>query len=992
MGKNILTKKKVIEAALLIGFAAVVLLVGRMQNRGTQNQETEAAGTETGIETGIETESETEEELLEREMAEIADANTVTFRNPFLEKAVKNQLGEDTPLSREQIANLEELLVVVDDSIESNCIFYEEDLALFEQLTTLSIENTSGLINGKVKIIYGYRNLEVLPNLENLMIYDESFRHLSSISGLTNLTTLSLVACSVDRLDSIQSLTNLECLSLNGMYLYSLSPLLSLNKLTILDLSYSRFENYQSVIGQLDKLEYLGLERCYLKEIDFIGNLKNLKRLELANNKLTNIDVVSELPELSILQVKDNPLEGPLPIGEMENLVVFGCDAAQQPDISAAEQIPLLELDTEDYLEEYSMERKAAEQVYRPQDDLEENQKLKMEICCAGDFNQDGIMDWGMVVKIDSGVSDNAMESRLFYLYPGNGTSYDMPLKPLELDSSANCTGILMGDGKLLIQESKADTKTTDIYTYQKGKWTCIRQNELSGYENYYYDNYDYITRDYQKQKAVQYVIMTTSPGFCKVKVAEDKQDADNPRISDISVVEEVYAFHYTPDWAMRRVLLDCFPNGEAEKIYEDENEYTENLVLLDGIIRPTYEYLVHDGEEEYRIAFSSYNCESHICTICVSNENNTQTGYGTKIFYEYDLKYGKINTDSNTDSNADTQVRISNPNQSDVMEYQCVQRALAASDLSEKVLRTNGGRVAGVYTDSNGNTNILCLVIDWSGNQDSSYEGQRILYTYVREGTTFKPILQEIVLKGNRQENDREEVFIEDGTLYLKYHTSDGADEYYRNRIFQFSNQIWEAQEVQELHHYTGYISAGYELSSQYIWKRDSSQADLCFTDLGVKEWVLGDTDSSYLVMDDSVQLIDADAPYICNPYPELPDFGYADMYATYDTVKENTISPEEALDIVACRLFDWRDLKSCAYQTDVLKNWRTLLGIEIPDYYFEVETGEESALFKYCRESNEGYIFALVSGNQPAVYYEYNVEKDIVYKLSGEDGDADE
>lgn len=985
--RNDFLLKNIISVVLVAAMLAGVLLTCRVQLKKVPEEKTEPANE---IE---KPEEESDSEILNKEIEEIISANTVSFQNKILEDAVREQLGCDTPLSKAQVANIQELEIIVEESMSGDLVFCKEDLALLQNLKSLNIYNLrykeiQRCIGFGHPDISGYENLKLLPDLRNLFIYDTSFNQLPEIAEIKSLRKLTLQSCTGSDLSPLEQMTDLEWVELEDMHLSDISPLLSLEKLKLLSLSYSTFTD-DGVLEQLEDLEYLFLEGCDLTDISFVKNLKKLRRLELSSNELQNIDAVYELPRLNILRVMNNPLEDISKVGQMESLTVFWCDSNKIRDINAVDDIPVLEIYAEDFSTCCREEIKEAREVYDPEDNWDEEHRCKIETGCTGDFNGDGIEDLCMVVADYTGYSERQLWGRWLYIYPGSGKSYRSPLTPLKLDGEGEVPydAVVMENGKVLLQKNGGDTRITYEYRYRNGKWKCILKNELTGYGNYFYGDYDYITRNYMEKTVQQYAILWEDPGYAAIKLAEVHGNVDQARLEDISVVKEEYDVRYSADWAMEKVLGEYFPDAEAEKIYYDKNECIENLKCLYGIARPDYEYLVHEDEGNYRIVFDSYDMGTNICKIAVYSDSNEETDYETRTIYEYDLKKGNITELDFFDTEL---IKADSANLAHMEDYLCVQKAMEAYDPTGTMINGVKGNITEVYAgylEEEGDQ-ILCLVVEWPDVQEPSTSLQRMLITYLREGNEFRKTSQNIELKWDRENDIKEEVYIEDGKLYLKYQTRDDAGDHYRNRIFKNIDGCWVFEDLQELNVYEGYISSGLPLSGTYSWKADSTDIRLDFQLMHQHVRKLGGTSRSYIVFADSSQLIGADEPFVVDPYPELSDFSRG--YAEYGNTKEQEVYAAEALDIVAGRLFDQNDLHKQLYEERCLNAWKNITGIEIPDYYYEVETEAERSLLKYYRESKNGFVFAFVRDHAPVVYYEYNVKEDKVYQLDGENTNA--
>lgn len=941
----------------------------------------------------------TEEELLvetlDREMEQIVFEQTVSFQDEVLERAVRDQLGQEGPLSKNQIANMRELRIVV-DGVEEGLQLSKADLAMFSGLECLCIEvdysadSTVRCLGFSKDGISGYDNLKLLPNLRELIVYDARLRDIGVLKGIKGLNRLGL-RCTANDISLLKEMKDLEWVELEGMYISDISPLLCLDKLDYLSLSYSKFE-HEEILGNLSQLEFLYLEGCDLESISFVGSMTNLRRLELASNQLECIDAVYELPNLNILNVKNNPLKSVYP-EQMNDLTVLWCDEEDVCGVDSIENVPILEIREEEASLLYRFQHVSdALGVFDPAEEWGEGHRAEAVSEYLGDFDGDGIEDLCLIVTDqreltnEDGRSWDEINGRWLYVYPGNGTSYDRPLKPLELKYDSGELSFenyhygapLMGDGKILLQENAGDTRITYEYCYQNDEWVCIRQDELVGYGNYFYGNYDYYVRDYENNTAEQYAVLFEAPGFTTVKLAENDEDADAQILAGVSVAKDDNPVQYNAYWAMDQVLEENFRGLEAEKVYHEKNDYSGNLERLDGIVHPEYDYLVYIGNTEYRIAFDSYDACTDICKIAVYKTYGGEEGLGSKTIYEYDL--GKARHDGEN-----TKLIQDFSDASDIMEYECVQRALEVYDPTD---RGKKGTVTEVHVGGKAKdgSRLFCLVVENPDAWDYSAPCQRMLYAYTIEETEFVSVAKPIELKWDREADIREEVFIEGQTVYLEYQTRDETGDDYRTRCFRYRSGQWVSDYLQEHSYYTGYAGYGLFLSSDYLWNRDALEISLDFNGGEKRNRLWGEETGVQFAYDTKSDYVGADAPLVNNIYPDIPDFRR--MYATYETVREQEVCAQEALDIVAERLFDG-EAEKCAYQRNAFCSWEKLTGIAMPDYYYtrKGETGE--SILKYCKESKDGYIFAYVR-NGRTDYYEYNIKEESVYRLREENTNA--
>lgn len=96
------------------------------------------------------------------------------------------------------------------------------------------------------------------------------------------------------------------------------------NRVEKLSLKSEKIINFPEIIGQLDALKTLSIQKCHLKKLpEAISNLKNLKELVLSSNDITNLpDWIGNFTKLTILNISKNKFSYlPDSIGNCTNLI-----------------------------------------------------------------------------------------------------------------------------------------------------------------------------------------------------------------------------------------------------------------------------------------------------------------------------------------------------------------------------------------------------------------------------------------------------------------------------------------------------------------------------------------------------------------------------------------------------------------------------------------------------------------------------------------------
>ena len=139
--------------------------------------------------------------------------------------------------------------------------------------------------------------LQSLPRLRNLYLYNNMLKNVDSLDGLPSLSVLILSGNQIETVREIGKLTGLQRLSLNGNFIYELNGLQKLENLKHLDLTENRI--------------------CDLRPIE---SLRSLKELRLQSNHILDLNPISRLQYLTSLSIAKNVIVDPYPLNNLKTL------------------------------------------------------------------------------------------------------------------------------------------------------------------------------------------------------------------------------------------------------------------------------------------------------------------------------------------------------------------------------------------------------------------------------------------------------------------------------------------------------------------------------------------------------------------------------------------------------------------------------------------------------------------------------------------------
>ena len=231
----------------------------------------------------------------------------VTLNDPAIDAAVREQLGMTAgeTLMTDDLWSIAEL--TLPDTVADLA-----DLSHFTGLTTLTIQNVSGL-------------------------------DFSVLSQLTSLQTLDLSGCTISSgsLDAIAGLTGLRVLRLNNCALTDINALSQLTALTELQLANNSLTDIGVTSLMLD-LETVTLTNNPITSIAGLSACTKLKSLDISGCSVTSIASLSGKTALETLLAGNNQIADLSPLEGCTALAVLEVPYNLVSDISVLAQLPAL--------------------------------------------------------------------------------------------------------------------------------------------------------------------------------------------------------------------------------------------------------------------------------------------------------------------------------------------------------------------------------------------------------------------------------------------------------------------------------------------------------------------------------------------------------------------------------------------------------------------------------------------------------------------------
>jgi serine/threonine protein kinase len=223
--------------------------------------------------------------------------NTVHFREPLIEQAVRLSLGLDaaTPLTEQDLLAVNQIYILGNQAAADNKALNQ----LVEEFANGGGHNTRGEVE----------TLQDLTQLKNLREVSLNYQSFSDISPLAQLPYLEIVDMrnnpQIADVSALAGSGTLATLVIFDTSVSDLSMLSSCPKLTRVDIGATSITSMQAFKG-LDSLQSLVARRAPLRNLDGIENLAMLQDLYISETPLNDLSPLLALPRLQKVELSED--------------------------------------------------------------------------------------------------------------------------------------------------------------------------------------------------------------------------------------------------------------------------------------------------------------------------------------------------------------------------------------------------------------------------------------------------------------------------------------------------------------------------------------------------------------------------------------------------------------------------------------------------------------------------------------------------------------
>jgi Leucine-rich repeat (LRR) protein len=196
-----------------------------------------------------------------------------------------------------------------------------------------------------IPLVIGGHVLYVNKSTTELDLYRDSISSISGLRGLTNLVKLNLgnnLSGGFSDMNALSGLTKLEWLYLDRNWIRDISALSGLTNLTELNLGDNMISDISALSG-LTNLVELNLGDNNIRDISALSGLTNLVELNLSNNDIRDISALSGFTNLVELNLSDNKISNISALRGLNNLKELNLENCNISDFSVLKELAKLE-------------------------------------------------------------------------------------------------------------------------------------------------------------------------------------------------------------------------------------------------------------------------------------------------------------------------------------------------------------------------------------------------------------------------------------------------------------------------------------------------------------------------------------------------------------------------------------------------------------------------------------------------------------------------
>ena len=219
--------------------------------------------------------------------------DSVSFREPLIERAVRVQLGKDDS-----------------ESITPDELLSVREIYIFGEEVAKNEEPFSEGLGGSLQYaprggITSLEDVRMLPNLEVLYVNYQTLSNISPVAELERLTTISLRSTYVEDISALAGMKHLGCVVLFDTNVSEFAALEGSIGIQTLDVGKTCISSIDD-LPELPELKSLSLRLTTLTELDGIERFAALERLDICRTEFSDLSPLIALPHLSEVSISES--------------------------------------------------------------------------------------------------------------------------------------------------------------------------------------------------------------------------------------------------------------------------------------------------------------------------------------------------------------------------------------------------------------------------------------------------------------------------------------------------------------------------------------------------------------------------------------------------------------------------------------------------------------------------------------------------------------
>lgn len=190
-----------------------------------------------------------------------------------------------------------------------------------------------------------------VAQIQQLNLTYDGITDLTGLEYATNLSIIDLTGNAISDITALAKLPKLQDVSLRmnkATVLPDLTPLTStpIKSLNLVADDYGLVPEKLAALNQMTTLTSLEMQNTKVTSVPELGNLHQLRELGLAGNKLTDVSALAPLTQLTSLKIGSNQITDFTPIAKLTNLTTLSIGNNRSSDISMLSTLTKLQQGT----------------------------------------------------------------------------------------------------------------------------------------------------------------------------------------------------------------------------------------------------------------------------------------------------------------------------------------------------------------------------------------------------------------------------------------------------------------------------------------------------------------------------------------------------------------------------------------------------------------------------------------------------------------------